>query len=127
MPSLAIAAPLIVGDGIHDDTEGLRALLLGLPFRTAPGCDVRRLDGTQIIIANGVYRFGEPLDMTTATCDVSVHNCALIADERCAGIALVTGPMARIFSGAHSFMRGGVRFKSFTPLPTSIEMRAFDG
>ena len=62
LPSVAWASvPTIHGDGIHDDTAGLQALLDGKPFRVAgngPMC-VRR-DGF-IFLHNGSFRISDTL------------------------------------------------------------------
>lgn len=62
MPLKAFAhAPVIYGDGVHDDTAGLQAALDGKPFRVfGHGAYVVRGDG-HIFIGNGSFRLSDTL------------------------------------------------------------------
>ncbi len=65
VPALPVheAWPRIVGDGVHDDADGLQAAIDGKPFTCAKKL-VRR-DGYSTIIRDGNFRLGHGLHFRT--------------------------------------------------------------
>lgn len=56
-----LAVPVIMGDGEHDDTAGLNALLAGLPVENRSG--VRMVDGCLFFPTDTTHRVTAPLQM----------------------------------------------------------------
>lgn len=72
----AVAAPMIYGDGIHDDAPGLQALIDGRSFRVkgaAERCAYRAGDGS-FHINGGRFRLGHGLRFGP-TSSGSITNC----------------------------------------------------
>lgn len=63
LPADAFAqGPLIVGDGVHDDTAGLQALLDGQPFRVAgSGYPMQLLNDGRAVISGGNFAISDTL------------------------------------------------------------------
>ncbi len=69
-PKLILSkVPILYGDGFHDDTEGLSALLSGRPFKSLSG------DGFRPLYDDGVayLKGGEYLILGTVTTNEEVH------------------------------------------------------
>ena len=60
MPLRGIRLPMIYGDGIHDDTAGLNALIAGEPVISLSGAAWR--DGDRVYMRNGVFRISSLLE-----------------------------------------------------------------
>jgi hypothetical protein len=74
LPSrLLAAAPVIYGDGIHDDTAGLQAALAGRPFQVAKNGLVFRRGGT-LFLSQGNFKLSDTLRITDRVRIVSVGN-----------------------------------------------------
>ncbi len=93
--ALASPIPRIVGDGVHDDAPGLRALISRQPVRIEDAVYAINDDGS-IDIGNGHFRLGSPLVFEHVE-GLCVRNCTIIR--------------ARDFSGADHeyciFVRSG--------------------
>lgn len=98
------AAPLIVGDGIHDDTAGLQALFDGKPFRIAGEGIAYRLRDGEAFFSGGTFRVSKTLHLRPGSPRITVHSITL----RCAD-AFDGGPMLMFHEGS-----GGGRFGSMT-------------
>lgn len=85
VPSTVVAAiidpvPIIVGDGVHDDTDGLRALLNGGVFRVAPGLSIVETNDC-IVVREGHFRLREGLVAKgTNTKNIKFSNFRMTAD-----------------------------------------------
>src|SRR5690242_8948130 len=81
LSAFAEPVPLICGDGVHDDTAGLQALLDGKPFRVASGAPnvVYRNTGGDVYITGGTYRITEALFVRDRTAFIT--DCTLFLDR----------------------------------------------
>jgi len=76
VPSTVVAAiidpvPIIVGDGVHDDTAGLQALIDGRTFRVAPGLNITETNDT-VMVREGYFRLSKGLK-ANGTNDKNIH------------------------------------------------------
>lgn len=83
----AVARPRIVGDGIHDDADGLNALIAGDPVNIETS-GVRILERGKIELNGGRFLIGTPLTFTGfSTC--SINNAEIIASSAFASNAMI--------------------------------------
>lgn len=75
LPLVGVALPRIVGDGVHDDTDGLQALFAGQPF-VVDSEVVRAQAG---LVSGGTFRLTRTL--VIADSRVSMSECKLIAEH----------------------------------------------
>ena len=76
VPSAMADAPRIVGDGIHDDTAGIQALLDGRPFV----CDDERIaisDDDHVYLTGGLFRTTRTI-YYARRCNVTISRCTFI-------------------------------------------------
>lgn len=62
------SAPVIWGDGIHDDTDGMEAACNGMPFRTIDSGTViyDAVDEGSLELIGGIYRLTRSIDIRVA-------------------------------------------------------------
>lgn len=63
--SLERSAPVIYGDGVHDDTAGLQAAIYGDEFIARNECV--SISGNIVHLAAGTYRVSKTLNLTRTT------------------------------------------------------------
>lgn len=96
-PLLIAPKPIIWGDGIHDDWEGLQALLNGQEFEVKEGAFVASAG----LIRNGRFRITNALDLGG---DFQIEGCKFDARDA----EYVTGPIIRV-----NQQKGAVRYSTF--------------
>lgn len=104
LPASAFAsAPIIYGDGAHDDTAGLQAALDGKPFRVAgEGAYIVRREGT-IFIGKGSFRLSDTLHLrgsTKATLSGFYMEWSSLPDA---------APCIQVSSEGHTLINGRIR------------------
>ena len=70
--ALATKVPVIYGDGIHDDSDGLEAALNGKDFVCAKNLVVR--EGNNLVVSNGNFLLNKGLTFSDTLSSV-VRNC----------------------------------------------------
>lgn len=84
------AVPVIYGDGIHDDTDGLQAAIDGKPFRVA-GEDAYVLSkGGRVFFSSGTFRLSRTLH---------IRNKAYIRGGRFVGSEIKNGTVLHVHTG----------------------------
>jgi hypothetical protein len=83
LPSSALAAssnpPRIVGDGFHDDADGIQALIDGNPFERAERSGVYAYPDGVYAMHNGAFRITKTLQVRRGQ-TLHMHNCLVICE-----------------------------------------------